>query len=139
MNSWSGTLAVPTSREDHEQVSCRWGTFETNAEVKQFHRDSGHAKGARPPAGGWTSPHALTVSQERRQAIGMLTQKIQRAVLTVDLPDVRATKGLIGEGDVNAMHLEVAEGVTFLKIIAKGEAAIWLVPMDKVICMEPKV
>jgi hypothetical protein len=69
----------------------------------------------------------------------MLTQKIQRAVLTVDLPDVPATKGVIREGDVNAMHLEVAEGVTFLKIIAKGEAAIWLVPMDKVICMEPKV
>jgi hypothetical protein len=139
MNSWSGTIALPTSREDHEQFSCRSATLETKAEMEQFRRDFGRTKGGAPPAGGWSSPHALTVSWQRRHATRMLTQKIQRAVLTVDLPNVPTTKGVIGEGDVNAMHLEVAEGVTFLKIIAKGEAAIWLVPMDKVICMEPKV
>jgi hypothetical protein len=66
-------------------------------------------------------------------------QKIQRAVLAVDLPEVAPTAGAIltAPRDVESITLDTPEGVPVLKIVTKGKTAVWYVPIDKVRCFEP--
>jgi hypothetical protein len=70
-------------------------------------------------------------------------QNIQRAVLTVELPDGRPPGGALKAGeviaapkDVESMSLDTPEGVPVLKIKTKGKVAVWCVPLDKVECFE---
>jgi hypothetical protein len=67
---------------------------------------------------------------------------IQRAVLTVELPDGRAPGGALKAGeviaapkDVESMSLDAPEGVSVLKVVTKGKS-VWCVPLDKVECFE---
>jgi hypothetical protein len=69
-------------------------------------------------------------------------RNIQRAVLTVDLPDGRPPGGTLKAGeiiaapkDVESMSLDTPEGVCVLKVVTKGKTA-WCVPLDKVECFE---
>jgi hypothetical protein len=65
-------------------------------------------------------------------------QKIQRAVLTIELPGgtLKVGEVIAAPKDAESMSLDTLEGMPVLKIVTKGKTGAWCVPMDKVECFE---
>jgi hypothetical protein len=65
-------------------------------------------------------------------------RKIQRAVLTIELPGgtPKAGEVIAAPKDAESMSLDTPEGVPVVTIVTKGKTAVWCVPLDKVECFE---